>query len=77
VLADWRSAPVPDRLRAALGLLAGEATDALTDEEVEDALTVAALFDTITRIADALGFELPPSEYFAGAAPGFLERGYL
>jgi hypothetical protein len=77
VLADWRTAPVDERLRAALALLAGEPAGGLDDEEVEDALTVAALFDTITRIADALGFEVPPPEYFAGAAPGFLERGYL
>jgi hypothetical protein len=76
VLADWRTAPVDERLRAALGLLAGEEPEALTEEEVEDALTVAALFDTITRIADALGFEIPPAEYFVAAAPGFLERGY-
>jgi hypothetical protein len=76
VLADWRTAPVDERLRAALGLLAGEGRGDLDDEEVEDALTVAALFDTITRIADALGFEIPPAEYFASAAPGFLERGY-
>jgi hypothetical protein len=76
VLADWRTAPVPERLRAALGLLAGEGRGELDDEEVEDALTVAALFETITRIADALGFEIPPPEYFAAAAPGFLERGY-
>jgi hypothetical protein len=58
-------------------LLAGEPAEGLDDEEVEDALTVAALFDTITRIADALGFAIPPADYFTAAAPSFLERGYV
>jgi alkylhydroperoxidase family enzyme len=47
------------------------------DEAIEDALHVCALFNVIDRIADALGFADPGSAYFAEAAPGFLERGYL
>jgi len=48
----------------------------VSDEAIADALHVCALFNVIDRIADALGFANPGPEYFAAAAPGFLERGY-
>jgi alkylhydroperoxidase family enzyme len=48
-----------------------------SDEAIADALHVGALFNVIDRIADALGFAIPEPGYFAAAAPGFLERGYL
>jgi hypothetical protein len=46
-------------------------------EAFVDALHVCALFNMIVRIADGLGFEIPPASYFAEDAPSFLERGYL
>jgi alkylhydroperoxidase family enzyme len=48
-----------------------------SDEAIVDALHVCALFNMIVRIADGLGFEIPPASYFAEDAPSFLERGYL
>ena len=47
------------------------------DDAIVDALHVCALFNVIDRVADALGFANPGAAYFAQAAPGFLERGYL
>jgi alkylhydroperoxidase family enzyme len=91
VLADWRTAPVPDGLRATLGYLARltlepeslgpadvEAVRAagVSDEALEDAVHVAALFNVIDRLADALGFHVPPEEAFARIAPRFYRRGY-
>jgi alkylhydroperoxidase family enzyme len=90
-LADFETAPIDDRLRetlrflrkltlepaalephdAARALAAGVSAGAL-----EDAIDVCALFSTIDRIADALGFDLPEAEYWARVAPGFLAGGY-
>ena len=92
MLDDWRTAPVDEPLRATLGLLERvtlepesvrrEHVDEVrsagaSDEAIDDALHVCALFNVIDRIADSLGFANPGPAYFAGAAPGFLERGYL
>jgi alkylhydroperoxidase family enzyme len=91
VLAGWRTAPVEEPLRSMLGLLEQVtlAPDSVRPEDVEavrragagddaivDALHVCALFNVVDRIADALGFAIPGPDYFAAAAPGFLERGY-
>jgi uncharacterized peroxidase-related enzyme len=72
VLADYRSAPIPEKLRAMLGFLekltlrpaAVGPDDAaplraagLSDEEIESAVHVCALFNVINRVADSLGFE--------------------
>jgi alkylhydroperoxidase family enzyme len=48
----------------------------VSDEALADAIRVCALFNTIDRIADALGFDVPPDEAFAARAPAFLEGGY-
>jgi alkylhydroperoxidase family enzyme len=71
VLADWRTAPVDERLRATLGFLqkvtlepdavgvedaeAARAAGASTDA-LRDALYVAAYFNLIDRLADSFGF---------------------
>jgi alkylhydroperoxidase family enzyme len=91
VLADWRTAPVSDALRATLGFLEkltvrpeelgpgdAEAVRAagVSDEALEDAIHVCALFNTIDRIADALSFRVPPREESERVAPRFFARGY-
>lgn len=48
----------------------------MSDEALGDALYVSALFHVITRVADALGFEVLSAEEFAGRAGPFLVEGY-
>ena len=50
---------------------AGVSRDAL-----RDAATVCALFNMITRLADALGWEVPSSDRLTMRAPAMLEGGY-
>ena len=91
MLADWRTAPVSDGLRATLGFLAkltlepdgvGPADAAavraagVSEDALVDAISVCALFNMIDRIADALAFHVPPREDAVRAAPGFFARGY-
>jgi alkylhydroperoxidase family enzyme len=91
VLADHRTAPIEPGLRATLDLLQkvtlapGEVTAAdvdavraagVSDAAIEDALAVCACFNLIDRIADSLGFDLPPAEVHAGYAEQFLAEGY-
>lgn len=91
VLEDYRSAPISARLRAALmfiekmtltpnNLTADDARAAfaagLSVEELDDAAAVAAVFNIITRYANALDFEIPTDEEFDKAAGMLLRRGY-
>jgi alkylhydroperoxidase family enzyme len=91
VLADWRTAPVDDRLRATLGFLekmtlrpeelthsdAQAVRDAgVAEEALLDAIHVCALFNMIVRMADSLGFEPPGPEYLERGAPRMLASGY-
>ena len=88
---DWRTAPVDERLRAALGFvekltlrpleLGPADADAaraagVSDEALVDAIHVAALFNMIVRLADSLGWDVPPFEAFYGRAQRMLESGY-
>ncbi|MFE6996547.1 carboxymuconolactone decarboxylase family protein [Microbacterium sp. NPDC057659] len=90
-LADFRAAPIGDRLRSALvflermttdpdGLGAGDARAALaaglTAAELEDVAAVGAVFAIITRNANALDFEIPSAADFDSAAAMLLRRGY-
>lgn len=50
---------------------AGVSRDAL-----RDAATVCALFNMITRLADALGWDVPDPGRLATRAPAMLEGGY-
>ncbi|WP_420631373.1 hypothetical protein [Candidatus Leptofilum sp.] len=74
VLKDWRTAPIDERLRAALGYLEKLtlAPDSLvkadiihlrecglTDEAIYEASYVCLMFSTIVRLADAFEFEVP------------------
>jgi uncharacterized peroxidase-related enzyme len=90
-LADYHAAPISDCLRATLGFLevmtlrpseltsknaravfeAGVGADAL-----KDAIAVGAIFNIITRYANALDFVVPTADEFDRAAGMLLKRGY-
>ncbi len=48
----------------------------MTEEALVDAIHVAALFNMIDRLADSLGWRVPPDEAFAARAQAMLESGY-
>jgi alkylhydroperoxidase family enzyme len=88
---DWRTAPVDERLRATLGFLEKltlrpeelTRTDAeavlsagVGEEALVDAIHVAALFNMIVRLADSLGWHVPPAEALMARAPAMLGSGY-
>ena len=92
VLADWRTAPIDPKLRATLGFLekltltpaeVGAAdlvplrSAGVTDEAIEDAIQVCALFNVYNRLADALDFYVPAGDGHAALARFVLKRGYL
>jgi uncharacterized peroxidase-related enzyme len=91
VLADYRTAPIPEKLRATLAFLekltlrpdevgpddvAPLRAAGLSDEEIEDAIHVCALFNLINRVADSLGFELANAEGYQISARMLLTKGY-
>jgi len=96
VLADWRTAPVDESLRATLGLLETMTlrpaelrpddiervrARGVGDDAIADAMVVAACFNLIDRVADALGAEpmsnvLSRKQLLAHEA-ACLERGYV
>jgi len=91
VESDWRTAPIPKPLRAMLGFIEtmtlhpGELTRAaadavratgVTDDALVDAIHVAALFNIIVRLADSLGWDVPPFEAFYERADVMLASGY-
>jgi uncharacterized peroxidase-related enzyme len=91
VISDYRTAPISGRLKSALAFLevmtlrpkdlkAEHAKAALSagvsSEALTDAISVAALFNIVTRYADALDFALPTSVEFERAANMLLKRGY-
>lgn len=90
-LADFRTAPIGEGLRATLTFLEkltrrpeevtpDDARSVLragvTAEALTDAIAVASLFGIITRYADALDFAMPTAEEFDRAADVLLKRGY-
>lgn len=90
-LADFRSAPITEALQGTLAFLeimtlrpmdlsADSAREALrsgvTNEALQDAAAVAAVFNIITRYADALNFAMPTAAEFDRAAGMLLKRGY-
>ena len=92
MLADYRAAPVDERLRATLALLETftlrpdelRADDVravlatgVTREAIRDAFYVAFLFNTYDRLADTLGWELPDERYYPKAGRFLLKKGYL
>jgi alkylhydroperoxidase family enzyme len=93
VLADWRTAPVGEGLRATLGFLEAvtlrpEDADAsaaraagVSDQALVDALLVAAYFNLIDRLADSFEFtpisETLGREGLLAHEAKFLARGYV
>ena len=88
---DWRTAPIDERLRATLGFIEkltlrpqeltppdAEAVrvQGVSDEALIDAVHVAALFNMITRLADSLGWDVPPFDEFGARADAMLSSGY-
>ncbi|MBM3268500.1 MAG: hypothetical protein FJZ01_12695 [Candidatus Sericytochromatia bacterium] len=93
MLADHTTAPIDARLRATLDYLRlmvqepeslgpADARAALaagvTREALADAINVAYLFAIYDRLADALGWDVPPegSGFYESAARMLLWRGY-
>lgn len=91
VLEDWRSAPVNDRLKAALGYLEGLTLqpDALTSADitalneagVSDAAAtevayVALLFSVMDRLADTFDFDIPSADEIGETGQFLHKHGY-
>jgi alkylhydroperoxidase family enzyme len=91
VLADWRTAPIGEKLKAALAFIEkltlgpsevgpedGVALEraGIDGDAAADLVHVCFAFSIIDRVADTLGFEVPsPGELRTGAR-AILERGY-
>jgi len=88
---DYTTAPIPEPLRATLGFLRTLTLDpdavgpedadrvlaaGVSREALEDAVAVCALFSMIVRLADSLGFAVPPYESFLARADAMLASGY-
>jgi alkylhydroperoxidase family enzyme len=88
---DWRTASVDAKLRATLGFLerltlrpadvTREDADAVraagvSDDALIDAIHVCALFSMIVRLADSLGWDVPPFDEFLARADAMLATGY-
>ena len=91
VLADYRTAPISEKLRAMLGFLekltlrpadvgpddaAPLRAAGLSDEEIEGAVHVCALFNVINRMADSLGFDTTDRKGYDKSARYLLSAGY-
>ena len=48
----------------------------VNEDALVDAIHVAALFNMIDRLADSLGWEVPPDDAFAARAQAMLASGY-
>ena len=90
-LAEYRTAPIPSGLKAALAFLEkmtlrpsdltqedarAVLSAGVTAEALTDAIAVASLFNIITRYADALDFAIPTADEFDRAGDMLLKRGY-
>jgi alkylhydroperoxidase family enzyme len=48
----------------------------VSDDALADAIQICALFSMIVRLADSLGWDVPPFESFAERADSMLAGGY-
>jgi len=91
VLNDWRTAPISDRLRAALEFLEKLTlfpeevgpedirplrAVGLNDRAIEEALYVCFLYNMIDRMADAFDFYVPTPEEFERHGRVLTRLGY-
>ena len=91
VLADYRTAPIPDKLRAMLAFLEKQtilpeelnADDiaklravGLDDAAIESAMYVAFVFNVMDRLADAFDFKVNDSRGLKWVARILLKVGY-
>jgi alkylhydroperoxidase family enzyme len=90
VLADLETAPIDERLRATIRLLrrlTREHTVGVDDvravlaagvsrEQIEDALAVAFVFNTVDRLSRTFGWVVEGPRAFAAGAKFLLARGY-
>lgn len=49
----------------------------LSDDAIEDAIHVCALFNIYDRLADAMGWHLPDGDGYAASGRNLMKRGYL
>jgi len=49
----------------------------VSKEAAEDGVFVAACFGQLVRVADTLGWEIPPAEGFQASASFLLKAGYV
>ena len=92
VWADVDSAPLDNKLRAALRLCKRVTSDPKTlcrddfselralgieEQSIEDVIHITCAFNIITRIADALEFDVPDWEKMKRGAKILLKRGYI
>jgi len=90
-LDDYRSAAISEVLRAALTFIEKMTRDpgslhvddaraaiagGVSRSQLSDAAAVAAVFNIITRYANALDFEIPGPDDFAKSSKTLLKRGY-
>jgi alkylhydroperoxidase family enzyme len=90
-LDDYRAAPISEGLKATLEFLeamtlrptelTAESAAAVLKagvcaEALEDAIAIGAIFNIVTRYANALDFALPTVDEFDRAASMLLKRGY-
>jgi uncharacterized peroxidase-related enzyme len=90
VLSDLDHANIDDKLRATLRMIRRLTRENVVDSEdmrsllkagvseaeIHDALAVAFAFNTVTRLAEAFGFELPGDAAMNAGAKFLLARGY-
>lgn len=91
ILSDWRSANVGSKLRATLGFIekltvspeqvtpddaAALRAEGVSGRAITDVVYVCVGFNIINRIADALGFRIPPPRAFSGGAKFLRLFGY-
>ena len=90
VLADLETAPLDEALRATLRMLAKLTREnavgvddmravlaaGVSREQIQDALSVAFVFNTMNRLAEAFKFEVGEPKAFEAGARYLLARGY-
>lgn len=90
VLRDLETAPIAEPLRATLRMLKKLGTEhsvhaedmrallaaGVSQAQIKDALAVAFAFNTIARLAEAFGFEMPTRDAMDAGAKFLLARGY-